>query len=183
MIKLQPALAIIAVACVGCAKNPKAAFTTDKDVYARGETMLMSNQSENAETYHWTVSNSLSEFNSREPEIPASVAGECVITLKAFSKNNSKTNSASRTVTITPGEGELTFYAQTDAALSSTVLIGSLTLGPPTQTYGAIPECRAAGTLTASLDEGPATFTVVTPSATTAFSLEVEANVCKKIRL
>jgi hypothetical protein len=175
--------ASVALLLCACQKDPKAAFTTDKEVYQRGETIITTNKSENSDSYLWTVSNSLSEYTSREPEILAEKTGECVITLKAYSKNLSKSNSTTRTVTITPGKGEITFYAGSGPALTSTVVISGYTLGPPTMTYGAIPDCRAAGTLTVALPEGPYMFTVTTTSAVSTSSLELEPGECKKVRL
>jgi PKD repeat protein len=168
----------------GCQKEPKAAFSTDKEVYRKGETMQMINSSENAFTYKWTLSNSISEFDSKEPQIPAKDAGLCEITLTAFSRNGGRTNKATKTVTIEPGEGELTFYASSEAATTYTVQLIDRVFGSPTLTYAAAPECKAAGTVTVVLPEGTHVFTIrKDPQTEVSQSAVVDAGVCKKVKL
>jgi hypothetical protein len=162
---------------------PQASFTTDREVYKKGESIQVTNTSENAFSYHWKLSNSRTEYNSKEPEIIAPEPGECIITLTAYSRNGGRSNNTSRTVNILPGEGELSFYASTTDALTFTVVLNGDTLGTPAQTYAPVPECKAAGTVTASLAEGTYTFSVIQPSTTIVDDLIVVPNVCKSIKL
>lgn len=166
----------------GC-KRPEASFTTDRELYKRGETIQVDNLSKNAFSYHWKLSNSLTEFNSEKPAIIATDTGECVITLTAFGRNGGRADSFSRTVRIASGTGELTFYAQNDAALGYTLELNGAMLGSPSQTYATAPPCNAAGTLTTALAEGTYTFIVRGPATPIPDDVKVEPNVCKVIKI
>ena len=91
----------------GCKKdpttNPVASFTTDKSEYAKGDTIHLTNTSSNASTYLWTMPDgtTLSTVNADFIFTGSQGYQPLSFTLEAFSKDGSKNNSVSLSVTVT----------------------------------------------------------------------------------
>jgi PKD repeat protein len=174
---------IIAIAALASCKRPVASFTSDKEEYMNGEIMQMTNTSQNAKSYKWSVSNSITEYDSKDAKIITNGTGEYVVTLTAYSSNKVKTDAATKNFLVKPGAGQVMFYTSDTAVFSYNLEVDNIALGSLTNTYALPPACGATGCITTTLSEGQHTFTIVKPTMSVADVVLVDANVCKKVKM
>lgn len=118
------ALLSMSVLIASCSKQPVANFTTDKDTYTAGESIVCSNTSENAVVYDWEYLSASSGQTITEQIIGdhdsikiettnAYGNGEFEIKLTVTNEKRDNTDEVTKTVNIIAATGSVTFYTKT----------------------------------------------------------------------
>ena len=97
-------LLLVALTTAGCQKEPEASFVTNASEYIAGDIVHLTNTSGNADSYIWAMPDGrkLTTTNA-DYQIDSNYGfGTLTFILEAFSKNGSKTSSATRSVDIIP---------------------------------------------------------------------------------
>ncbi len=136
-------IAIIAVLS-SCQKEPKADFSIDKPTCTGGETVLLTNISEDASSYMWYINGQT--FNSKNLQYTTNQysAGETVnIILYAYSKNGKKSDQISKSITVTEAKGSVLFWAAWPPSAITVTLNGQVSY--ITQHHTSAPDCGDSG--------------------------------------
>lgn len=118
------ALLSMSVLIASCSKQPVANFTTDKDTYTAGESIVCSNTSEDAVVYDWEYLSASSGQTITEQIIGdhdsikiettnAYGDGEFEIKLTVTNEKRDNTDEVTKTVNIIAATGSVTFYTKT----------------------------------------------------------------------
>ena len=117
------ALLSMSVLIASCSKQPVANFTTDKDTYTAGESIVCSNTSEDAVVYDWEYLSASSGQTITEQIIGdhdsikiettnAYGNGEFEIKLTVTNEKRDNTDEITKTVNIIAATGSVTFYTK-----------------------------------------------------------------------
>ncbi len=170
-----PAILLIS----SCNKLPVADFTTNQGEYSAGDKVQLTNKSENAKSYIWT----LPDGTTRKEEnvtftTNSSMIGNRLIKLEAFSKNGTKSNYAVKAITIKTATGKLVLYDGQSYPGSVTIYVdGQYHTQTTFPTGPTVPTCDQAGYPTVSLTEGSHVVQVSGPSTWTK-TVIINANKC-----
>lgn len=90
-----------ALILTGCAKQPEASFSTDKQEYDAGETVKITNSSLDATRYNWTWDGGTSTDQAPSIKLTEKTEpGNITIKMTAYSKNDKKTSEATKTIKV-----------------------------------------------------------------------------------
>jgi hypothetical protein len=148
------ALFSIITLVISCTKQPSADFTTDKTKYVAGEVIRLTNTSQDASKYQWTMPDgqTTTSFNVEyTPNINLS-SQTLIFKLKALSRNGEKISYAQRSVSLVAATGQLTLWTNTNYQIS--IDIDGVPSGTITSYYNSQPPCGSSGCVIKELSVG-----------------------------
>lgn len=178
-------VAAVSIIFSGCAKEPKAYFTTDKNEYVAGDIVKLTNTSVDGKTFLWTFPDGTTSDLASVDYITKEDLKDGTLTFKlqAFSKKEKKTDDVSKTVTVKAATGQLLVWTALNNFGTIAVSIDNVSAGNITQRYGTAPECGAVGSVTSTLKVGTHTITASNSSYTWSGTITVAKNQCSKFEL
>lgn len=176
---------IVALSLVlnSCQKKPSASFTTDKDTYLRGQSVVLTNTSTDASSQVWIVKGPESyEKRSSEPffSFNADYIGTYEISLSCYSKNSKLSSKTSKTINVLSSEGSIVFYTTNSGSIYQIYQNGNY-VGNFSGTFYSVPNCGATGALTYGTNTGQYTFNITNyfSGTTKTYTIQVDGGVCK----
>jgi PKD repeat protein len=178
-------IAIVTFTITGCQKVPTASFTSDKENYVNGETMKLTNTSQDAYSYKWTVTGSSTQITTKDAEVSLNGAGQYTVTLTTYSRNGKKSDDISKTFTVAKATGQVTFYTLTSSLGTIDVDVDGVPMGTITLYYASAPACAANGCVTVNLEEGTHTVDAYANGTGQSVSatITVVGNTCNKFEM
>jgi hypothetical protein len=143
----------------GCQKKPSASFSTNKDTYTLGETVMCTDKSGDAYSINWIVRGP-TEFRSTTSFFTFSprLEGNYEITQACYSKNTKKVSKTSKNIVVVNNNsstsGQYIFYSSDIYNSYVQIYVDGLYKGNITQEYSSAPSCGANGCITLALDPG-----------------------------
>jgi PKD repeat protein len=101
-IRKTSAVIVLTLLITACNKTPKADFSTDKNEYSAGETVELTNKSEKAKSYFWTMPDGQTSdaANIKYTLNTNTAPGMYKFKLKAISRKGDKSNEAIKYITV-----------------------------------------------------------------------------------
>lgn len=180
------AIAITATVLVGCQKQPEANFTTDKDSYAAGETVKLTNTTVNGYTYKWTFPDGQTgSVENYDYSLPTTLNdGTLTFRLEAFSKNKKKVDEISKSVTVKAATGNAIFWQASGSGFGATVVQVNGITSNITSEYSSAPDCNAAGCAVFNgLKVGVYNYTASDGSSSWSGTITINKDVCLTLEL
>lgn len=177
---------LFALMLTNCAKQPTADFTTDKAEYIQGETVICTNLSTNGALFKWILPGGQTS-NSQNLNFSTSTAmspGTYNISLQAFSKNERKSASVTKSFVIKEAVAPLMVWTSSSKGGPITVKIDGDTYGTVTLYYtNGAPSCGANGCVTATVALGRHTISATNGTTTWSGSTDVLKGKCNTFEL
>jgi len=181
-------ISCIAIFFTACQKEPSADFTTDKTTYIAGETVILNNTSIDADSYEWTMPDSQTSSSKNVSFITDATGsgGSLNFKLTAYSKNQKKSDNASKSVTLQAAIGKATFWNKYAESYRIQVTIG--TQGEIINSNNTIsPGCDAFNCANFELQPGTYSYTAIdldwTPAGTWTGTIVINPAGCTTIEL
>jgi hypothetical protein len=146
--RLSFLLIILLGVFVSCQKQPVALFSTDKSEYSPGEQVILTNNSIDAKSFKWTISDGQSSVDKNLIYNLSSNQQEGIITftLKALSRTGKKVSYTSKNITVKKAYGNVTFWQISNSGYGVTVVTIDGVSSNITNEYTGVPSaCGAAG--------------------------------------
>ena len=171
---------------VGCQKQPKADFSTDKSTYISGETIHLTNTTLNGKSFKWTMPDG-QILNSESVDYTTSQNNgntPLLFKLEAFSKNGKKTSEVAKSIPMSPATGNVTFWQITNSGYSiTTVSLNGLT-SDITSEYNSSPTCADSGNATFyNLEVGDYSFTATDGTYNWSGTVQITKDGCTSMQL
>ncbi|MFA6501435.1 MAG: hypothetical protein WCT85_01475 [Parachlamydiales bacterium] len=145
MKKIFMLLITCTIIIAGCQKQPVADFSFDKTTYKVGETILLTNNSIDADHYSWTMPDGqiLSGENIQYTTNSYNSLGSLNFELMAFSRNDNKSDKIIKSVILERSTGDITFWMNEGSNIVTVTLNGNSE--DITMNYASQPNCSTSG--------------------------------------
>jgi len=183
--KLFAIIILASISLAGCQKVPTASFSSDKESYVNGETMYLTNTSQNASSYQWSFSGSSTKITTKDAYVTFTGAGQYTVNLTAISRNGKKSDEVTKTITIEKANGSCIFYTKTQGLGAINISVDGVPLGSITLIYTGAPDCGANGCVNATIKEGTHTITATATGTGQVVSgtIDVSPNACNQFEM
>lgn len=183
MKKLLLILGVCLVAFSNCKKDdeeatPKASFSPSLTCVSINETIYFTNQSKDADHYHWDFGDGKTS-SENSPSHSYSSAGNYTVTLTAYSKSEGKKDTFTSSINV-KGVGDIMFWTDESTIYSITVKLNGLSK-IITSYYYYTPSCGSSGCATFyDLAEGTYSYSAENLLYTWSGTVTVEDGVCSR---
>lgn len=145
---------IFGVLFFNCAKQPNSNFSTDKTEYLAGETIILTNNSDDAVNYKWTLPDGqiITTTNAEFKLDPNMSDGNVTITLESYSKKNKKVSKSTKTIPIF-ASGQITFRSSSSGYPKS-IYVDSVYIGSISKIYNSSIGCEEGSCFTTFVKVG-----------------------------
>jgi len=175
------------LALLSCHKKPNASFSTDKDVYAPGGRVYLTNRSTDGFYYTWIVKGPNQEEirgSKKDFSFDVKQAGNYVISLTVYSENGKQVSHSTKTIESKDLNGSVIFYTTgSTSTYYYSVYAGSNVLGYVSpRSSGGVPSCGALNCYTYSNVAGTYVLTVINSyfGASQTYTVNIMTGVCQK---
>ena len=137
-----------------CAKEPVSDFSTNKEEYLAGDTVVLTNNSSDAESCKWIIPGG--EMSSRDAKFkldPELNDGTITITLESYSRNNKKVSKSTKTIPVF-ASGQITFRSSS-SGFPKIIYVDDVRVGSISKEFDPQTGCELGSCFTTLIKVGP----------------------------